>query len=121
MTGDKKKEVLEVLKEIVRIGTVHAYDPAKRMARVKFDNLGGIISPPIKVLSRPRVIVPADGTMEGSKVAGTTLKYDKHDSLSTESHTHAAYVTDWNPKVNTMVLCLYYPDGGGDGYVLGEV
>lgn len=121
MTGDKRKEVLEVLKEIIRIGTVHAYDPAKRMARVKFDNLGGIISPPIKVLSRPRVIVPAAGSLEGSKVAETTLKYDISNSLTADPHTHAAYVTDWNPKINTMVLCLYYPDGGGDGYVLGEV
>lgn len=107
MKEGQEKIVLEVLKKIIRVGVVHAYDPATRMARVKFNNLGGIISPPIKVLSRPRTIVPADGTREGDKVA------------QAEGHTHNAYVTDWNPKVNTQVLCLYYPEG--DGYVLGEV
>lgn len=107
MKGEQEKAILEVLKKIIRVGTVHAYDPATRMARVKFDNLGGIISPPIKVLSRPRNIVPANGTREGDKVA------------TEEGHTHKAYVTDWNPKINTQVLCLYYPEG--DGYVLGEV
>ena len=98
MTAQKEKDILEVLKKIIRIGTVHAYDASTRMARVKFDNLGGIISPPIKVLTRPRAVVPGD---------------------KADGHFHAAYVTDWNPKINDQVLCLYYPDG--DGYVLGEV
>ena len=103
MTAQKEKDILEVLKKIIRIGTVHAYDASTRMARVKFDNLGGIISPPIKVLTRPRAVVP-----------GEKEKTDKADG-----HFHAAYVTDWSPKINDQVLCLYYPDG--DGYVLGEV
>ena len=107
MTAQKEKDILEVLKKIIRIGTVHAYDASTRMARVKFDNLGGIISPPIKVLTRPRAVVPGEKEKTGNKT-------DKADG-----HFHAAYVTDWNPKINDQVLCLYYPDG--DGYVWGEV
>ena len=107
MTAQKEKDILEVLKKIIRIGTVHAYDASTRMARVKFDNLGGIISPPIKVLTRPRAVVPGEKEKTGNKT-------DKADG-----HFHAAYVTDWNPKINDQVLCLYYPDGYG--YVLGEV
>ena len=36
MTAQKEKDILEVLKKIIRIGTVHAYDASTRMARVKF-------------------------------------------------------------------------------------
>lgn len=107
MTAEKEKDILEVLKKIIRIGTIHAYDLGTRMARVKFDNLGGIISPPIKVLTRPRAVVPGKKEKEGNKTD------------TADGHFHAAYVTDWNPKINDQVLCLYYPDG--DGYVLGEV
>lgn len=107
MTAQKEKDILEVLKKIIRIGTVHAYDQDTRTARVKFENLGGIISPPIKVLTRPRAVVPKKIEKEGNKTD------------TADGHFHAAYVTDWDPKINDQVLCLYYPEG--DGYVLGEV
>lgn len=120
MAADEK-EILRIMQKVIRIGTVHAYDAKNRTARVKFENLGGIVSAPLKVVSRPRYVVPDPGTKSGSQVAARSLTYDKNDSLTTESHAHAAYVTDWHPKVNDMVLCIFYPDGGGDGFVIGQV
>lgn len=116
-----EKAVMDALKKIIRIGVVHSYDAGSRMARVKFESLGGIVSAPIKVVSRPRHVVSGEKELSGDKVAAITLKYDKNHTLTAESHTHRAYVTDWNPKVNDQVLCIYFPDGGGDGYVIGEV
>lgn len=121
MKEKEQNTVMEALKKIIRVGVIHSYDPDTRMARVKFESLGGIISAPIKVLARPRYVVQKKTDRSGDKVAVKTLQYDKNDSLVTEDHYHDAYVTDWDPKVNTMVLCIYMPDGGGDGYVLGEV
>lgn len=116
-----EKAIMDALKKIIRIGVVHSYDAGTRMARVKFESLGGIVSAPIKVVSRPRHVVTGQKETSGDKVAYTQLKYDQNDTLVTESHTHRAYVTDWNPKINDQVLCIYFPDGGGDGYVIGEV
>lgn len=120
MVNDEKA-VMNALKKIIRIGIIHSYDPKTRLARVKFESLGGIISAPIKVVARPRHVVPEKDDLEGDKVRKKNLQYDKSNVLITEEHDHIAYVTDWNPKVNDMVLCIFLPDGGGDGYVIGQV
>lgn len=118
---DYEQAVMKAMQKIIRVGRVHSYDPTTRMARVKFENLGGIISTPIKVVSRPRHVVHEQKILEGDRTADKALQYDKSNVLTTEKHYHTAYVTDWNPKINDQVLCIYYPDGGGDGYVIGEV
>ena len=100
MTQENERMVMEVMKKIIRIGVVHSFDASNRTARVKFESLGG---------SRPRSVVPGQKDQTGDKTA------------IAEGHTHAAYVTDWTPRVNSMVLCIFIPDGGGDGYVIGEV
>lgn len=113
--------VLQIMQQVVRIGTVQAYDKEKRTARVKFHNMGGIVSAPLKVISRPRSITPElDGEAE-HQTKETSLTYDRNDRRITEGHAHEAFVTDWNPKVNDMVLCIFYPGGGGDGFVIGIV
>lgn len=109
------------LKNIVRKGIVQSVDTGAMKARVKFGDKGGIISGDLHILVRPRYIVPSSGDKAGSKVASTELRYDKSDSLTTESHTHAAYLTEWVPKVGSMVLCIMIPDGDGEGYILGGV
>lgn len=115
------KEIMDELKKVFRIGRIHSFDATARTARVKFEDRGGIISAPIKVVSRPRTIIPASNSKTANRTAGTELNYDKNGALTKEAHSHAAYVTDWNPKVNSLVLCIFMPDGGGDGYVIGEV
>ena len=49
MKEKEQNTVMEALKKIIRVGVIHSYDPDTRMARVKFESLGGIISAPIKV------------------------------------------------------------------------
>lgn len=41
--------------------------------------------------------------------------------LKEVSHSHEAFVTEWTPGVNDMVLCIMVPDGDGDGFIIGEV
>ena len=36
-------------------------------------------------------------------------------------YNHEAFVTEWTPGVNDMVLCIMVPDGDGDGFIIGEV
>lgn len=109
------------LKNMVRKGIVQSVDTGAMKARVKFGDKGGIISGDLHILIRPRYIVPSDGSRTGSKVASTQLGYDVNDSYKTESHTHAAYLTEWVPEIGSMVLCLMVPDGDGEGYILGGV
>lgn len=117
----EEEAILNVLKKIIRVGTVQAYYQDKDAARVKFDDKGGIISAPLKVIRRPVNVVPGQNDQAGGKTAGTSLKYDRNDSLTTEIHSHAAYVKDWVPQVNDMVVCIYVPGGDGDGFILGMV
>lgn len=92
------------LKNIVRIGTVQSVNASKMTARVKFKDKGGITSGDLRIIKRPVYVVPA---MEsGAKEV---------------SHSHEAFVTEWTPGVNDMVLCIMVPDGDGDGFIIGEV
>ena len=96
------------LKNIVRLGTVQSVNASKMTARVKFKDKGGITSGDLRIIKRPVYVVPA---ME-SGAEGQTAKV---------SHNHEAFVTEWTPGVNDMVLCIMVPDGDGDGFIIGEV
>ena len=100
------------LKNIVRLGTVQSVNASKMTARVKFKDKGGITSGDLRIIKRPVYVVPAK----------TTLKYDYNGQMLKEvSHNHEAFVTEWTPGVNDMVLCIMVPDGDGDGFIIGEV
>ena len=47
-------DILEALKRIIRVGVVQSYDPETQMARVKFDDKGGIKPAPLKCIARPQ-------------------------------------------------------------------
>lgn len=113
--------IIAILKKIIRVGIVQAYYPDKDAARVKFEDKGGIISAPLKIIRRPRSIVPEQKKQEGGKTSETSLTYDINGSTTTKGHSHVAYVTDWIPQVNDMVICIYVPGGDGSGFILGEV
>lgn len=112
---------LTEIKNIVRKGIVQSVNTGTMKARVKFPDKGGIISGDLHILVRPRAVVPGGNDRSGNRTAGTSLTYDKYDEAKTESHSHAAYVTDWAPSVGSMVLCLMIPDGDGEGFILGGV
>lgn len=88
----------DLLKDIVRIGTVTAVSGTK--ARVKFRETG-ITSGWLFVLQH----------------VGAAVSIPE-----AEEHTHAgARLTTWTPNVNDTVLCVYLPVFGGDGFILGGV
>jgi phage baseplate assembly protein gpV len=108
-------------KNMIRKGTVHSVNEDTMKARVKFADKGGIISGELSILSRPQAVVPSDGSTTGNQTAQTQLSYDKNESMTTESHSHKAYVTQWTPKIGEMVLCICTPDGDGEGFILGGI
>lgn len=36
-------------------------------------------------------------------------------------HAHGEGTEPWIPSVGTLALCVMTPDGGGDGFIVGEV
>ena len=120
------QQVLEAdmteLKNIVRLGTVQSVNASKMTARVKFKDKGGITSGDLRIIKRPVYVVPAMESGAEGQTAKTTLKYDYNGQMLKEvSHNHEAFVTEWTPGVNDMVLCIMVPDGDGDGFIIGEV
>lgn len=95
------------LKNIIKIGTVHSIDHSKRVARVKFQDKGNLISAPLKVVKNQPTI----------SLKGTELEY----SGERKTHTHTIEITPWMPRVGEMVVCIFIPDGDGDGFVLGGI
>ena len=105
------------LKNIVRLGTVQSVNASKMTARVKFKDKGGITSGDLRIIKRPVYVVPAMESGAEGQTAKTTLKYDYNGQMLKEvSHNHEAFVTEWTPGVNDMVLCIMVPDGDGDGH-----
>ena len=98
------------LKNIVRLGTVQSVNASKMTARVKFKDKGGITSGDLRIIKRPVYVVPAMESGAEGQTAKTTLKYDYNGQMLKEvSHNHEAFVTEWTPGVNDMVLCIMVP------------
>ncbi|WP_113673759.1 hypothetical protein [Vallitalea guaymasensis] len=90
---------LTVLKNIVRVGTVSSIDQSTRTARVKFTDKKNLISGPLKILKCSPVI-----------------------SIQTVSdHTHETTIKPWIPSIGELVLCIYLPNGGSDGFIIGGI
>lgn len=100
---------LNEVKNIIRKGTVQSVDEGAMKARVKFGDKGGIISGELHILTRHRIVVPAEKEKAGDK------------TKTEEGHFHEAFITEWVPAVGDMVLCLMIPDGDGEGYIVGKV
>ena len=106
------------LKNIVRLGTVQSVNASKMTARVKFKDKGGITSGDLRIIKRPVYVVPAMESGAEGQTAKTTLKYDYNGQMLKEvSHNHEAFVTEWTPGVNDMVLCIMVPDGDGEEHI----
>lgn len=107
---------LTALKNIVRTGWVSSVNAADRSARVTFQDKGEtFVSGPLKVLKNPPFI-PACGVPQQTEAKG-----GESDGTSFESHVHAVKISPWLPAPGNFVLCIYLPNGDGDGFVIGEV
>lgn len=111
---------LTILKNIIRAGTVSSVDAGSRTARVAFADKQGVngepfISAPLKVIQNPPFIPRNSVTQE------TELKGGGSGMTAYEEHKHELIICPWLPSVGQFVLCIFLPNGEGDGFVIGGV
>ena len=97
---------LTILKNLVRVGKVSSVNTSAGTARVYFEDKGGMISGELIVLRRT------------PKVQVVSAKVDNEDGKNVNVQLS---VKPWMPTVGEMVVCLYLPNSGEDGFILGGV
>lgn len=102
------------IEDIVREGKVTAVDNGKRIAKVWFDALG-IESDWLPVLIN-RDFIPDYNVPQRTEFEAGGAGYPAF-----ESHKHDLIIKPYMPKVNDLVLVLYFPVFNGDGVILGGV
>ena len=102
------------IEDIAREGKVTAVNNDKRIAKVWFDALG-IESDWLPVLITRDFIPDYDVPQRTEYEAGGS------GDAAFESHKHDLISKPYMPKVNDMVLVLYFPIFNGDGVILGGV
>ena len=107
---------LTALKNIIRAGWVSSVDIAERTARVTFKDKGDtFVSGPLKVLKNPPWVP--------EYYAPYRTEYESGGSgdAAFQSHKHDLIIKPWLPSPGDFVLCIYLPNGDGDGFVLGGI
>lgn len=102
------------IEDIVREGKVTAVDNGKRIAKVWFDSMG-IESDWLPVLITRDFIPDYDVPQRTEFEAGGS------GDPAFASHKHDLIIKPYMPKVNDLVLALYFPVFNGDGVILGGV
>ena len=102
------------IEDIVREGKVTAVDNGKRIAKVWFDALE-IESDWMPVLINRDFIPDYDVPQRTEFEAGGS------GDPAFASHKHDLIIKPYMPKVNDLVLVLYFPVFNGDGVILGGV
>lgn len=102
------------IEDIVREGKVTAVDNGKRIAKVWFDSMG-IESDWLPVLITRDFIPDYDVPQRTEFEAGGS------GDPAFASHKHDLIIKPYMPKVNDLVLVLYFPIFNGDGVILGGV
>lgn len=142
-------EELTILKNIVRIGEVSSVDLENRTARVKFTDKNNLVSGPLKIIKN-RAALTIEKEVDGEKWDLTkeyseaeepgvialekTIQYEKKESIlestgsctytgviDEKTHKHIVKVHSWVPHIGELVLCIYMPNGGSDGFVIGAI
>lgn len=107
---------LTALENIIRTGWVSSVDIPERTARVIFkDKCDTFVSGPLKVLKNPPWIP--------EYYAPYRTEYESGGSgdAAFESHKHDLIIKPWLPEVGDFVLCIFIPNGDGDGFVIGGI
>lgn len=102
------------IEDIAREGKVTAVDNGKRIAKVWFDSMG-IESDWLPVLITRDFIPDYDVPQRTEFEAGGS------GDPAFASHKHDLIIKPYMPKVNDLVLVLYFPVFNGDGVILGGV
>lgn len=91
---------IQGLKNIVRVGIVSSVNAGSMTARVKIQEQG-IVTGDLKI------------------VQNTPTAEIKQNGSDTEEYT--VEISPWLPNVGQWVLCIFIPDGEGDGFILGGI
>lgn len=109
-------EDITALKNIVRVGWVSSVNAADRTARVIFKDKGEtFVSGPLKILKNQPFIPGANGVQQTEEESGGI------GDASFEKHSHKLKISPWLPETGEFVLCIYLPNGDGDGFVIGGI
>lgn len=108
------------MEDIVREGKVTAVDNDKRIAKVWFDALG-IESDWMPVLINQDVIHYYPYDVPQWTEYETEWEGDRAGDPDYVDHRHKLMIKPWMPKVNDLVLALYFPVFNGDGVILGGI
>lgn len=108
------------VEDIVREGKVTAVDNDKLIAKVWFDDLE-IESDWMPVLINHAIIKDYPYDSPQWTEFETEDKVPQAGETRYVPHRHKLIIKPWMPKVNDMVLVLYFPVFNGDGVVLGGV
>lgn len=103
-----------VFSSFFRVGFVTDVNNQKRIARVKFEDLG-YTSGWIPVLINKDFIPDYDVPQRTEFEAGGS------GDSAFASHKHDLIIKPWMPKKGEQVLCIYEPVRNGRGYVLGGI
>ncbi len=91
---------IQSLKNIVRVGIVSKVNSENKTARVQIPEQGIVTSELKIVQNMPKIEIK-----------------NKDDTLSD----YNVEIEQWLPQVGQWVVCLFYPDGDGDGFILGGI
>lgn len=114
------EELRRCLMGLVRVGRVMDLNRSQRMARVKFDS-EGFTSGWLYVLQNSGAGVEIQPDARHNHPIQDTYTGGGSSGEFAEHNHPGSRVTEWMPRINDVVLCLYLPtqDGAGDGYILG--
>jgi len=126
---------IQELKDIVRIGIVSSVNPAKMTARVKIQDQG-IVTGDLKIVQNTPLITvenkeagaeweyEAEYTGYDRKLGlGETYKKKYPDTIVTTytDKEQTIKIYPWIPYIGQWVLCIFKPDGEGDGFIIGGI
>lgn len=126
---------IQELKDIVRIGIVSSVNPAKMTARVKIQDQG-IVTGDLKIVQNTPLITVEneDAGVKWDCKAEYTGHEIKLDFIATwkklypdtivtthESKKQTIKIYPWIPRIGQWVLCIFKPDGEGDGFIIGGI
>ena len=108
------QDISAVFSSFFRIGFVTDVNNEKRIARVKFEDLG-YTSGWIPVLIN-RDFIPDYDVPQRTEARAGGAGYPQF-----ESHTHDLIIKPYMPKKGEQVLCIYEPVRNGRGFILGGI
>lgn len=136
---------IQELKDMVRVGVVSSVNIEKMTARVKIQDQG-IVTGDLKIVQNTPLIIVTNKndnvkwsyeaqyvTHDRKLGLGESYKKEYPDIIKTKTggcptgthnqceHEQEFKIYPWIPFIGQWVLCLFKPNGEGDGFILGGI